>query len=63
MLNYKRVEEIQDIDINNLLLSKTLNLRALLRLAANRVIKTKRKKGIISVRRQLQSFVKDLIAC
>jgi hypothetical protein len=33
------------------LLSRTLNLRALLRLAANRVIKKIKKKGTISVRR------------
>ncbi len=32
------------------------------RLVANRVIKTKRKKGTTSVRRQLQSFARDLTA-
>jgi hypothetical protein len=32
------------------------------RVAANRVIKTKRKKGTTSVRRQLQSFARDLPA-
>jgi hypothetical protein len=53
MLNRDQVKEIQDININNPLLSKTLNLRALPRLAANRVIKTRRKTGITSVRQQL----------
>jgi hypothetical protein len=32
------------------------------RLAANRVLKTKRTKGTLSVRRQLQSFARDLTA-
>jgi hypothetical protein len=41
---------------------RTLDLRAPLTLAANRVIKKKRKKGTTSVRRQLQSFTKDLTA-
>jgi hypothetical protein len=70
MLSRDRVEEIQDIDIDNPLLGRTLNLRALPRLAANGLIKTKwpdavrvrQKKGTLSVRRQLQSFARDLMA-
>jgi hypothetical protein len=62
MLSRDRAEEIQDIDIDNLPLSRTLDLRALLTLAMNQVIKTKRKKGFISVRQELQSFARDLIA-
>jgi hypothetical protein len=50
ILSHERVEEIQDIDVDNPLLSRILDSRALLRLVANRVIKTKRKKGTISVR-------------
>ena len=59
MLSRERVDEIQDIQIDNPLSSKTLNSRALPRLAANRVIKT---KYTLSVRRQLQSFARDLTA-
>jgi hypothetical protein len=62
MLSHERVEEIQDVDIDNPPSSRTLDSRALPRLAANRVIKTKRKKGTTSVRRQLQSFARDLTA-
>jgi hypothetical protein len=51
ILSHDRVEEIQDIDIDNPSLSRTLNSRALLALAANRVLKTNRKKGTLSVRR------------
>jgi hypothetical protein len=70
MLSRNRVEEIQDMDIDNPLSSRILDSRALPRLAANRVIKTKspnavhvrRKKGTPSVRRQLQSFARDFTA-
>ena len=41
---------------------RTLDSRALPRPVANRVTKTKRKKGTTSVRRQLQSFARDLTA-
>ncbi len=41
MLSYERVEEIRDIDTDNTLLSRTLDPRALLRLAANSLIKIK----------------------
>ncbi|KAF8862764.1 hypothetical protein BDZ45DRAFT_182906 [Acephala macrosclerotiorum] len=62
ILSCDPVEEIQDMGIDNPSSSKTLDSRALPRLAANRVIKTKRKKGSTSVRRQLQSFAKYLTA-
>ncbi|KAH6699909.1 hypothetical protein BKA61DRAFT_621262 [Leptodontidium sp. MPI-SDFR-AT-0119] len=42
--------------------SRTLDSRALPRPVANRVVKAKRKKGTTSVRRQLQSFARDLTA-
>jgi hypothetical protein len=42
--------------------SRTLDSRALPRLAANRVIKKTKKKDTTSVRRQLQSFARDLTA-
>jgi hypothetical protein len=59
MLSHKGVEEIQDMDIDNPPLSRTLDLRALPRLVTNGVIKTKwldvvrarRKKGTRSTRR------------
>lgn len=54
MLSHNRVEEIQDIDIDNPPSSRTLT--------ANRVIKTKRKKGTTSVRRQLRRLARDLTA-
>lgn len=41
---------MQDININNPLLSKTLDLKVLLTLATNRVIKKNQEKGIISVK-------------
>lgn len=59
ILGHKRVK-IQNINVNNLLLNKTLNLRALSRPVVNQVIKPKQKKGITFVRQQLQSFAKDL---
>jgi hypothetical protein len=62
MLSRDRAEEIQDMDIDNPPSSRTLDSRALPTLAANRVIKTKRKKGSTSVRRELQSFARDLTA-
>jgi len=62
MLSRDRVEEMQDMDIDNPPSSRTLDSRALSTLAANRVIKKKRKKGTTSVRRQLQSFARDLTA-
>jgi hypothetical protein len=70
MLGHEGVEEVQDIDIDNPPLGRILDLRALLRLAANRVIKTKwpgvargrRKNGTPSARRQLQSFARGLTA-
>ena len=62
MLSHDRAKEIQDMDIDNPPPSRTLDSRALPRLAANRVIKTKRKKGTTSGRRQLQSFARDLTA-
>jgi hypothetical protein len=62
MLSHDQIKEIQDININNPLLNRTLDSRALPRLAANQVIKTKQKKGTISVRQQLQSFARDLTA-
>jgi hypothetical protein len=62
MLSRERVEEMQGMDIDNPSSSKTLNSRALLALAANQVLKTKRKKGTSFIRQQLQSFARDLIA-
>jgi hypothetical protein len=61
ILGHERVE-IQDMDVDNPPSSRTLDSRALPRPVANRVIKTKRKKGTTSVRRQLQSFARDLAA-
>jgi hypothetical protein len=61
ILGYERVE-IQDMDVDNLPLSRTLDSRVLSKPVANRVIKTKRKKGTTSVRRQLQSFARDFTA-
>jgi hypothetical protein len=61
ILGHERVE-IQDMDVDNPPSSRTLDSRALPRPVANRVTKTKRKKGTTSVRRQLQSFARDLTA-
>jgi hypothetical protein len=62
-LSHEGVEEIRDMDIDNPPVGRTLDSRALPpRLAANRVIKTKRKPCTTSVRRQLQSFARDLTA-
>jgi hypothetical protein len=61
ILGHERVE-IQDMDVDDPPSSRTLDSRALPRPVANRVIKTKRKKGTTSVRRQLQSFARDLTA-
>lgn len=61
ILGHERVEEIQDMDVDNPPSSRTLDSRALPRQVANRVTKTKRKKGT-SGRRQLQSFARDLTA-
>jgi hypothetical protein len=62
MLSRERVEEMQGMDIDNPSSSRTLDSRALPAPAANQVLKTKRKKGTSSVRRQLQSFARDLTA-
>jgi hypothetical protein len=62
ILGHERVEELQDMDVDNPPSSRTLDSRALPRQVANRVTKTKRKKGTTSVRRQLQSFARDLTA-
>jgi hypothetical protein len=65
ILGYERVEEIQDIDIDSPLSGRTLDPRALPRLAANGLVKTKwpdavrvqQKKG--TPKRQLQSFARE----
>jgi hypothetical protein len=59
MLSHEQVGEVQVMDIDNPPLSRTLDSRALPRLAANQIIKTKRKTSTTSVRQQLQSFAKD----
>jgi hypothetical protein len=62
ILGHERVEESQDIDVDIPPSSRTLDSRALPRQVANRVTKTKPKKGTTPVRRQLQSFARDLTA-
>jgi hypothetical protein len=70
MLGHEGVEEVQDMDIDNPPSGRILDSRALPRLAANGVIKTKwpgaargrRKNGTTSARRQLQSFARGLAA-
>ena len=70
MLGHEGVEEVQDMDIDNPPSGRILDSRALPRLAANGVIKTKwpgaargrRKSGTPSARRQLQSFARGLAA-
>jgi hypothetical protein len=61
ILGHERTE-IQDMDVDDPPSSRTLDSRALPRSVANRVTKTKRKKGTTSGRRQLQSFARDLTA-
>jgi hypothetical protein len=61
ILGHERTE-IQDMDVDDPPSSRTLDSRALPRPVANRVTKTKRKKGTTSGRRQLQSFARDLTA-
>jgi len=62
ILGHERVKEIQDMDVDSPPSSRILDSRALPRQVANRVTKTKRKKGTTSVRRQLHSFARDLTA-
>jgi hypothetical protein len=68
MLDHERIEEVHDMDIDNPQSGRTFDSRTLPRLAANRIIKTKRpgaargrrKNGTPSARRQLQSFARGL---
>lgn len=56
ILSCDRGQEVQDDGIDKLFSGSILDSRASTRLTTHRVIKTKRRQGATSVRRQLRSF-------